>query len=423
MNRPRPAWVSLAALVAVVVLAVACTRADDATLRAPTTTSSEPPVTRPTSTTSSSTSSTSTTSSSVVVTIPERADGPEPPGTVVWSDELDAGDLPGELWAVTYRSRSTEGRAVPVSGLVAVPEGEPPAGGFPVLAWAHGTTGIDDACAPSDRGAGAVPHLREHLEAGYVVAATDYEGLGTPGIHPYLVAESEARSVLDSVRAARELLGVEVASDRFVVLGHSQGGHAALATAERARSWAPELELLGAAALSPVADLELVIPPLFDSTIGLALGLYVAAGWPAAHAELSSADLLTDRGVELLDDAARTCVSDMGRLVGGAQVDDLRVRRPTQVEAWTRRIRDNTIDPDAVTGPVFLAQGDRDVIIPPLLIDRLAGELCRSDVPLRYRTDDAADHNTIVDVAMPAVHRWFATLVEGRAVRDDCAAR
>jgi acetyl esterase/lipase len=415
----RRRGVRIAGLAAVALVALACTRSEGASL-SPTSSST----TTSTTATTAPTSTTSTTSSTrPEVTIPGREDSPQPPGTVLWSDQLDAGDLPGEVWAVTYRSAGTEDRRIAVSGIVAVPEGDPPPGGFPVLAWAHGTTGIDDQCAPSDRGVRAVPRLREHLEAGYVVAATDYEGLGTPGIHPYLVAESEARSVLDSVRAARELIGTDVVSARLVLLGHSQGGHAVLAAAERVRTWAPELQLVGTAALAPVADLELVIPALFDSTIGLALGIYVAAGWSAAHPELSPSDLLSPEGVALLDDAARTCIADMGDVIGDRELEALRVQRPTEVEAWARRIRDNSIDTTAVVGPVLVAQGDRDGIVPRPLIDRMVGELCDAGVPLRYISHCGAEHNTIVGIAMPGVHDWFAHLLEGNPPRTDCARR
>lgn len=410
---PRRARLVAPALAAV-LLAAGCT-GDEGATRGPT---SAPSTTSTTSTTGAAEPPTSTTTSA-----PAGSGAEETPGSVFWREQLDAGDLPGAVWKVLYRSRTAEDGVAVVSGIVAVPEGEPPPGGFPVLAWAHGTTGIDDRCAPSRRGAGAVPFLREHLEAGYVVAATDYEGLGTPGIHPYLVAESEARSVLDSVRAARHLLGPDVASPRFVVLGHSQGGHAALAAAERATSWTPDLELVGTAALAPIADLEQVIPELFDSTIGLALGIYVAAGWPAAHPELSPSDLLTSEGVDLLDRATGTCIGSMGDVVGGEDVEDLRVRRPTEVRRWAERIRENTIHAAAVHGPVLVAQGGRDGIVPPRLVDRLVRQLCAAGTPLRFFSHGTADHNTIVGASLASVHRWFALLLEGGPPPDSCGGR
>src|SRR3954452_3215970 len=145
-----------------------------------------------------------------------------------------------------YSSTSTSGQAVPVSGDVAIPKGKAPKGGWPVITWAHGTTGIADICAPSIAGTQAnydSPLLNKWLKAGYAVVRTDYEGLGTPGPHPYLVGTSEGRSVLDMVRAARKLNpGI---GTKLLIAGHSQGGQAALFAASLAPKWTPELKLTG----------------------------------------------------------------------------------------------------------------------------------------------------------------------------------
>jgi acetyl esterase/lipase len=149
-----------------------------------------------------------------------------------------------------------------VSGIVIVPAGQAPAGGWPIVAWAHPTTGVVPRCAPSlaiflfQQIAGS----RRLLEDGYAIAATDYPGLGTPGPHPYLVGESEARAVIDSVRAARLFPGLEN-SNRFAVWGHSQGGQASLFTGMIAKTYAPELQLVGVAAAAPATDLATLVRP------------------------------------------------------------------------------------------------------------------------------------------------------------------
>ncbi|MEX0791244.1 MAG: lipase family protein, partial [Actinomycetota bacterium] len=114
-----------------------------------------------------------------------------------------------------------------MSGLVFAPAALAAAGSRPVVAWGHGSVGLGDSCAPS-RSPGDLtfqPILSQLLDRGYVVAATDYEGLGTPGSHPWLVGESEGRGVLDSVRAARQI-PESAAGNRFVTFGASQGGGA-----------------------------------------------------------------------------------------------------------------------------------------------------------------------------------------------------
>ena len=123
-----------------------------------------------------------------------------------------------------------------------------------VVAWAHGTTGVARQCAPSLYPAALrwIPGLANAIGRGYVVAATDYPGLGTVGVHPYLIGESEGRAVLDSVRAARHLDGAG-ANEHFAVWGHSQGGHAVLFAGALAPRYAPELRLAGVAAAAASA--------------------------------------------------------------------------------------------------------------------------------------------------------------------------
>ena len=159
-------------------------------------------------------------------------------GSPIWARHGAAGSR-----LLLYRSTGVTGKAVAVSATLSVPKGRAPKGGWPVISWAHGTTGIADACAPS-RGRTSDPALLERWRrAGYAIVRTDYEGLGTPGEHPYLIGRSEGYAVLDAVRAARKLdrrLGRRVA-----IAGHSQGGHAALWAAALAPRVTPELRVRG----------------------------------------------------------------------------------------------------------------------------------------------------------------------------------
>lgn len=154
------------------------------------------------------------------------------PGSLIREEIRPGAPAGATAHRVLYRSTSPDGKPIAVSGIVIIPPGTPPPGGWPIVAWAHPTSEIVPHCAPSlaiflfQQIAGS----RELLEQGYAIAATDYPGLGTPGPHPYLVGDSEARAVIDSVRAARSLAGPEN-SNRFAVWGHSQGGQAACSPA------------------------------------------------------------------------------------------------------------------------------------------------------------------------------------------------
>jgi len=199
----------------------------------------------------------------------------EEPGSILNVWPLEGGG-PGdsEAFRILYRSTGLSGEPIEVSGAIYWNPGPVPEGGRNVIAWAHPTSGVVEPCAPSlmPDNAGLIWGLGGILAQGYVVVATDYPGLGTPGIHPYLIGISEARAVLDSVRAARNLPH-SGASNRFAVWGHSQGGHAALFTGQIAASYAPELKLVGVAAAAPASYLV----ELFDADAATATGKELTA--------------------------------------------------------------------------------------------------------------------------------------------------
>ena len=185
------------------------------------------------------------------------------PGTLLRSEPVTAGVPEGvEAWRILYVSRAVDDAPIAVSGMVLADREA--AGGRRVLAWAHGTIGIARGCAltllpdPSS----AVPQLAAMLKRGWVVVATDYPGLGGPGVHPYLVGDATGRSVIDSVRAARALdTGLEL-QRQYAVWGESQGGHAALFTGQvAAAAYAPELRLVGVGAAAPATDLAPLLEP------------------------------------------------------------------------------------------------------------------------------------------------------------------
>src|SRR4051812_11476571 len=178
---------------------------------------------------------------------------PAAPGQMLRTEPLDPAlglAMAGEQRRILYTSTDGMDGKTPivVSGAYFVPKGTPPSGGWPLVAWAHGTTGIADTCAPSwiPRTERDAAYLNAWLQQGFAIVATDYQGLGTPGPHPYLAVRPEAYSVLDSVRAV--LKGFPNLADRIVVIGQSQGGGAAFAAAGIAPSYAPELAIRGSVA-------------------------------------------------------------------------------------------------------------------------------------------------------------------------------
>ena len=192
-----------------------------------------------------------------------------PPGSLIRQERVAGAPLGAQAYRVLYRSIGLRDQPIAVSGMIIVPPGPVPAGGRAVIAWAHPTTGIVPRCAPSLAifGFQQIQGLREMVRRGYIVAATDYPGLSTPGPHPYLVGKSEGRAVLDSLRAARELAGPG-ASSQVGIWGHSQGGQATLYAGLLAKEYAPELELAGLEVAAPATDLGALMRDDFGTAGG-----------------------------------------------------------------------------------------------------------------------------------------------------------
>src|SRR4051794_39260851 len=234
-------------------------------------------------------------------------------GDLIWARNLSGQPALAQASSnrlVLYRSTGVDGRPIAVSGTVSLPKGKAPKGGWPVITWAHGTTGIADQCAPSRDTASnpdhllnayVYPELNAWLKAGYAVVRTDYEGLGTPGVHPYLNGRSEGRSVLDSVRAARKL--TPSLSRRYVIAGHSQGGQAALFAARLAPSYATGLTLRGTLAYAPVSHLSEQLPiarSLHDPNPGISsFAAMIARGLDVSRPSLNVPSQLSERAAAL----------------------------------------------------------------------------------------------------------------------------
>ncbi|QVR69061.1 alpha/beta fold hydrolase [Acinetobacter sp. BHS4] len=167
------------------------------------------------------------------------------------------GSVAAESSILTYKMLGQSGQEVQATSLVFTPNTPPPVGGWPIVVWAHGTTGVADACAPSKAvlADSTKDLISKLLAAGYVVVAPDYEGLGTPGIHPFLNVKSEAFSITDAVVATRNYLLQRnlLTSKKWLTVGHSQGGHAALGAAQYASR--AQLDYKGTVAVAPASNL------------------------------------------------------------------------------------------------------------------------------------------------------------------------
>jgi pimeloyl-ACP methyl ester carboxylesterase len=335
-----------------------------------------------------------------------------PHGTLIWARPLHS---PAALAHATnstvlYKQVGVRGKLVAVSGIVSVPKGTPPKGGWPVITYAHGTTGIAPACAPSrDTGPssgahgadiGAAPLLNGWIKDGYAVVRTDYEGLGGPGVHPYLIGRSEGYGVLDIVRAARQL--VPTLSNRIVISGHSQGGHAALWAASLAPRYTPDLHLLGTVAFAPQSHTaeEASLLRSIPSTSLTGLSAMILRGLSVGYPSLDITSILTPQGAALYPQTLTKCLDalDQPNSLGGLPLNKLIDPNAD----LTPEIKDLALnDPEnlKIKGPVLLEQGLADVTVIPAFDQALSQELAKNGAKVTYHTYAGVDHGGVLNAA------------------------
>jgi alpha-beta hydrolase superfamily lysophospholipase len=336
---------------------------------------------------------------------------PEPlpdaaPGKLIWSAPIKA--VPGaQAWKVLYHSRAVDGSDVAVSGVVVAPTDAPPAEGRPVISWAHGTHGLADQCAPSRRAdmVSLLPSIGKVVSQGYVVVATDYEGLGTPGTHPYLVGESEARGALDIVRAAQQIRET-AANDETFVWGQSQGGQAALFAGEIQPSYAPELDLRGVVSGAPVTDATAMFPAA--ATIPETLGFAVMGlmGIEAAYPVAKVADVLTAAGLEktkVVDQKCYGAVLDAFKL----PVDQIIARNPSEVPPFPDIFIADTPGRVPTAAPMLVYQGKSDDVVYQVFTDQYVQKACSIGNTVEYKTFSGKDHYEENEAAEKDVLEWM----------------
>jgi pimeloyl-ACP methyl ester carboxylesterase len=322
---------------------------------------------------------------------------------------------------VLYSSRSVTGKKIAVSGSVSIPKGKAPRGGWPVITYGHGTTGIADQCAPS-RNATNGPAtdyisytddiLNSWLRAGYAVVRSDYEGLGTPGTHPFLVGQASGRSMLDIVRAAHDLN--PRISKKFVITGHSQGGHAALFAAGLAASWTPDLSLKGTVSYAPASQLKEQVNLLnTEPAQGLTpLAALIVQGISSVYPSVDSSSLVSDTVLPLYPQTLTKCLAQLAQpdSLGGIGAKDL-LRPGADVSSLLSALDEQNPVVQS-SAPIVLVQGTADTTTLPFLTGNLNSLLNKQPgTNSTYLTYPGVDHGSILDASQaevePIIEGWL----------------
>jgi len=308
---------------------------------------------------------------------------------------------------------------VPVSGTLFLPKGEPPAGGFPLVAWAHGTLGISDVCAASWSGHKArdAVYINHWLDNGFAVVATDYQGLGGPGPHPYLIWEAEGRSVLDAARAALSAHADKLAAKLFVT-GQSQGSGAALGATRIAPTYAPDVPLLATVATGVVStfpDGPYKAPTRINSPVYVTLA---ALGGSLPDEGPSADALATDKGKLFLKAAREGCTAEMRAVAKQHDIttDNAYVE---PIEARLTPVTDMSVTRLPV--PVLLGTGTADTTLVPRRQYGAVKALCAGGSDLVWKTFAGATHNGGLNASFGDALAFVRDALAGRKVQSNCA--
>jgi alpha-beta hydrolase superfamily lysophospholipase len=259
------------------------------------------------------------------------------------------------------------------------------------------------------------------MELGWVVATTDYVGVGTPGPSLYLVAQSEVRDLVNAVRAARNVPATH-ASNRYVTFGHSQGGHTSIWSGHLAPVYAPELDLLGVAAAAPALELSDILGAQWDGVAGWVLGPDVAESWPVYYPDVQLDGVLTQPALNNTARLADECIEDAA--IEGLVRQKLGQRYfavdPGSVPAWAHATTDQTPAPMPAAMPVFIAQGTADDVVLPWPNAIVQESWCKAGSAIALDWMGGVSHTAAATTAGPEAVVWIADRFAGRPAPRTC---
>ena len=386
-------------------------------------------------------------------------------GQIIKKEKIDTALKGAQAWKIAYISSDLAGRKTIATGTIIAPTGPVPKGGRPILSWAHGTTGSAQNCGPSqvidptralnqyflmdgdswtDFG---IPNGQEFIDQGYVVVATDYQGLGGGGKHQYAVAVTNGRDAINAARAAGSMNEVR-AGKKTIIYGWSQGGGATIAAASQPEYLAQKgtatdgLEYLGFVALAP-EDVAAMIPNIPNNEVDalklmngftqanvpnvflfahFMMGLW---GTQAAFPNLNLSDVLTDEGVKVVDKLSRNkcmhVLADTYSFAYGDRYTSLIKSQPNNSLAWIKAYVAASVPAVKPVAPVIIYWGTKDTAVPPVMHQIYQKQMCAMGANVgRIQLPGEQSHFTTPGVSAPMYLQWVKDRIAGKPVANGC---
>lgn len=360
-----------------------------------------------------------------------------PPGTVLKAEPIQGAPKGIDAQRVMYMSTKVDGTPVPITAafFVRTTPGAPPEG-RPLVGFTHGTSGMGTKCGmsqapftPGTTGAQFYgPEMKPFVDAGYAVVATDYQNMGAPGTPSYLVKEAEAHAALDSMRAAYNMEPNILDGSKAGVIGHSQGGQAALSTGAFATSYAPDVPILGVISQAPgmTVGMPMVMKALVsgpnDSAASRSEYLsYMAGSFAKTYPDqLKVDDILTPYGVSMQPTAEELCGPPLKDKFQGKPLSDT---VKSVFPASFYRLANQNVPDDHIQAPLLITQGDKDTAIVPQFTYATFRALCQNGTNADMKIYPGDDHNSLLWSARTEVVNWMNDRMAGKPATNGCEGR
>lgn len=336
------------------------------------------------------------------------------PGELIRSAEFDDYELPYqfEVKRILYHSRSASGADIAVSGVVLVPNGNPRAGGWPLIAWAHGFTGTARDCAPSlMRNVESGPILAMYVRLGYVVVASDYAGMGAEGSGAVMDPHSDATDVINSVAAARA--AVPHLSDRWLVMGKSDGGLVALTVNEMESS---DSNFLGSVALTGIAQLESIYERLATSSTP---GKWLAAIHTVENLfpDFHPSDVLQPTAIPLYEQAGRSCLDPEAETLSASEMLRPDWNKEKAVGEFFHR---NEFGLRTARSPILIISGAAQTEMTPAMTETLVARLCQHGDRVQWYQFPGLDPGELIGTSVRDPIAWIQDRFAGHPAPTTC---
>lgn len=385
-------------------------------------------------------------------------------GQIVKKEKITTPISNAQAWRIAYISSDVSDIKTISTGLLITPVGPAPKEGRPIISWAHGTTGSAQNCGPSQQINPAVPlneyylpngnswtdygvlSLPELIKEGYVVVATDYQGLGGGGKHQYTVGQTQGRDAINAIRAAGSVKEAGT-SKKALVYGWSQGGYATLAVAgskeyiAKKGSVFDDIELVGVVALSPVnlsgviqvamassdspeEALGKMTAPLSQNIFDWAHLASMMWGMQTAYPDkLKLTDWFTPEGAKVLDELSNNkcfhVLSDSLTYSYGDNYKTLVRQTPLNSKAWIDALISGGIPNVSPGVPVLVYRGTKDAVPKPM-VDIYETQMCKLGANVRHIELDGATHFTSPVEAQKTFLPWVKERFANEPLANAC---